>query len=189
MISALEHFAQMLLPQTFVAKVFAEGNGKGFLVDRGFFYVYADKIGTVQKASGDVLTEGNYLPCWTSSERNYQVLGKWPETLWKQRKISNSVYERYLYLSRDGVVSRHRNLTLCREQEQRLEAEAAVQERIKRIRGNPELFQPLLRYLQRGAGSSNSKKMLFDIQSSLSWDLPEKAKLSGPKACSSTLLN
>ena len=111
-------------------------------VDRGFFYVYADKIGTVQKASGDVLTEGNYLPCWTSSERNYQVLGKWPETLWKQRKISNSVYERYLYLSRDGVVSRHRNLTLCREQEQRLEAEAAVQERIKRIRGNPELFQP-----------------------------------------------
>lgn len=111
-------------------------------VDRGFFYVYADKIGTVQKASGDMLTEGNYLPCWTSSERNYQVLGKWPETLWKQRKISNSVYERYLYLSRDGVVSRHRNLTLCREQEQRLEAEAAVQERIKRIRGNPELFQP-----------------------------------------------
>ena len=111
-------------------------------VDRGFFYVYADKIGTVQKASGDVLTEGNYLPCWTSSERNYQVLGKWPETLWKQRKISTSVYERYLYLSRDGVVSRHRNLTLCREQEQRLEAEAAVQERIKRIRGNPELFQP-----------------------------------------------
>ena len=111
-------------------------------VDRGFFYVYADKIGTVQAVSGDMLTQGNYLPCWTSSERNYQVLGKWPETLWKQRKISTSVYEQYLYLSRDGVVSRHRNLTLCREQEQRLEAEAAVQERIKRIRGNPELFHP-----------------------------------------------
>ena len=99
------------------------------------------------------------------------------------------MYERYLYLSRDGVVSRHRNLTLCREQEQRLEAEAAVQERIKRIRGNPELFQPFPEIPSARNWLQQFEKDALRYPILIVWGLPEKAKLSGPKACSSTLLN
>ena len=70
-------------------------------IDRGMFYVFADKIGTVFGSDALPLTTGNYLPCWVSCEKTYQVLGKWPETLWKQRKISSATYERLLFLSRD----------------------------------------------------------------------------------------
>lgn len=104
-------------------------------IDRGFFYVYADKIGTL-------FTEGDYLPCWTESAKKYQVLGKWPETLWKQRKISSDVYERLLFLTRDGVLSRSRNLQACRDMENRLVSEQALEERAKRIRSNPEIYRP-----------------------------------------------
>ena len=33
-------------------------------VDRGFFYVYADKEGTQRDSEGRVCVEGNRLPCW-----------------------------------------------------------------------------------------------------------------------------
>jgi hypothetical protein len=111
-------------------------------VDRGFFYVWADKIGTVFGEDGLPLTDGNYLPCWTQSLLKYQVLGKWPETLWKQRKISGEVFERLLFQARDGVVSRHRNLRACQDQERAQAAQLAIEERVKRIRGNPQLYQP-----------------------------------------------
>ena len=60
------------------------------------FYVWADKIGTVFAEDNTPLTDGNYMPCWTSCAKTYQVLGKWPETLWKQRKVTSEVYERLL---------------------------------------------------------------------------------------------
>ena len=104
-------------------------------IDRGFFYVFADKHGTL-------FTHGDSLPCWTDSLKKYQVVGKWPETLWKQRKISSAVYERLLFLTRDGVISRGRNLQACREREERNASQLALEERIKRIRSNPEIFQP-----------------------------------------------
>ena len=43
-------------------------------VDRAFFYVYADKLGTVKK-NGVPCTTGNYLPCWESGAFTYRVLG------------------------------------------------------------------------------------------------------------------
>ena len=67
-------------------------------VDRGMFYVWADKIGTVFAEDNTPLTDGNYMPCWTSCAKTYQVLGKWPETLWKQRKVTTEVYRRLLPL-------------------------------------------------------------------------------------------
>ncbi|CAE7225582.1 unnamed protein product [Symbiodinium natans] len=111
-------------------------------IDRGFFYVFADKIGTVRGPDGLVCTEGNYLPCWTSSLLKYQVLGKWPETLWKQRKITSDVYEELLFLTRDGVISRQRNLRACQDRVEEELARQAVENRVQRIRGNPEIYRP-----------------------------------------------
>ena len=111
-------------------------------VDRGFFYVWADKLGTVFDRQGQVCTDGNYCPCWTESVMSYTVLGKWPETLWKQRKLGDKVYEQLLFLSRDGVLGRKRNLDSCREHVERTAAQSALEARVKRIRGNPSLYKP-----------------------------------------------
>jgi len=111
-------------------------------IDRGMFYVFADKIGTVFGSDGLPFTDGIYLPCWVQCEKTYQVLGKWPETLWKQRKVASATYERLLFLCRDGVVSRKRNLDACREHEEGAALKAAVRERAARIRSNPTLYEP-----------------------------------------------
>ena len=82
----------------------------------------------------------NYEPCWTNCKDKYQVLGAWPEKLWKQRKLTTAKYEEYLFLTRDGVQFRKRNLDAVREHERELEEEAAIEATTQRIRSNPSLY-------------------------------------------------
>lgn len=109
-------------------------------INRGFFYVWADKIGTQRDEAGEPCVAGNYQPVWTEARSKYQVLGRWPETLWKQRKLTHEMYEKYLYLSRDGVLARKRNLDECRADEEAKATATEIAENTKRIRGNPQLF-------------------------------------------------
>ena len=104
-------------------------------IDRGMFYVWADKVGSVRVAA-------NYEPCWTRAARTYPVLGKWPEALWKQRKLSTEQYEKYLYLSRDGVVARKRNLEAVREHEAAQEEAALIEANMRRVRANAAVYRP-----------------------------------------------
>lgn len=112
-------------------------------VNRGFFYVFADKIGTQREADGKPCFEGNHVPVWVKAKKGqsrYAVLGKWCENLWKERKLTHEKYEEYLYLTRDGVLSRKRNLEAVRsweeEREENKERLAATQ-RVK-----ARLFHP-----------------------------------------------
>ena len=125
---------------------------KGNSNDRGMFYVFADKIGTIFGSDDKPYTEGNYQPCWTACAKTYQVLEKWPEMLWKQRKVTTAVYESLLFLTRDGVISRQRNLIACREQEESAALTAAVEERVRRIRSNPQLYTPFPQVRRRSSG-------------------------------------
>ena len=111
-------------------------------IDRGFFYVWADKVGTARTPENEVCVAGNYFPCWTQEKFRYQVLGAWPEKLWKQRKLSNQVYRDYLFKTRDGVVGRKRNLDAVQEEEDRLEIAAEIDATTSRIRSNPALYRP-----------------------------------------------
>ncbi|CAE7470127.1 unnamed protein product [Symbiodinium sp. CCMP2592] len=111
-------------------------------INRGMFYVWAEKLGTVRLAAGGLCVAGNYEPCWTKAAMTYQVLGKWPETLWKQRKLSTERYEDYLYLTRDGVLARKRNLDAVREHEEAAAEHAVIEANTARLRSNPELYQP-----------------------------------------------
>jgi hypothetical protein len=111
-------------------------------LDRGFFYVYADKKGTVRNSAGKECTAANYFPAWTEERFTYEVLGAWPEKLWKQYKVSTAVYEDLLFKSRDGVPSRKRNLDLCREHDEQVATRQAIDERTTRIRSNPEIYRP-----------------------------------------------
>ena len=111
-------------------------------INRGMFYVWAEKLGTARLAGGEPCVAGNYEPCWTKAAMTYQVLGKWPETLWKQRNLSTERYEDYLYLTRDGVLARKRNLDAVREHEDSAAEQAIIEANTARLRSNPELYQP-----------------------------------------------
>lgn len=45
-------------------------------INRGFFYVYADKIGTMQDSSGKPCVRGNYMPCWTKCAKKHHAIHK-----------------------------------------------------------------------------------------------------------------
>ena len=112
-------------------------------VNRGLFYVFADKVGTQREADGRPCWEGNHVPVWVAARKEqsrYTVVGKWCENLWKARKLDHSTYEEYLYLSRDGVQSRKRNLDEVRGWEERREEKKEREAVTKKVRAT--LFKP-----------------------------------------------
>ena len=111
-------------------------------LDRGMFYVWADKIGTQRDGAGAQCRAGNYEPAWTQAARTYPVKGRWNDTLWKAHKLSHDVYEDYIYLCREGVLGKKRNVDAVREREAAVAAAQDIEDRVKRIRSNPSLYRP-----------------------------------------------
>lgn len=112
-------------------------------VNRCFFYIFADKLGTQREIDGRPCFEGNHNPVWVPAQKGksrYPVLGKWCENLWKARKLSHDTYEEYLYFTRDGVQSRKRNLEEVRGWEERLQEKEEREAVTKRVRAM--LFTP-----------------------------------------------
>ena len=115
-------------------------------VDRAFFYVFADKEGTQKDSEGNLCVDGNYFPAWVKGAKaewvkgpvvgRYEVRGKWPESLWKQHKLSHAKWDEYLFLCRDGVVGRKRNLDAVRQREEEDEEDLEREATAKRIREN-----------------------------------------------------
>jgi hypothetical protein len=112
-------------------------------IDRGFFYVWADKIGTQRDADGAPCVEGNYMPRWTKGRFTYAVQGKWPFNLWKDLKLTHDTYHSYLYLCRENVLGRKRNLDAVRRHEEEQEEKQEMEAVVKRMRNNPDPdFEP-----------------------------------------------
>ena len=141
----VDHLAQYFVwegrcPNASVNNLCGEGLCKGTRrqqsIDRAFFYVWADKEGTQRDPAGKECVEGNYAPVWSTAPMRYQVLGKWPETLWKQRKLSHAKYEEYLWETRDGVLPRKRNLDAVREHAEEVAEEREREATTKRVREN-----------------------------------------------------
>ena len=135
-----------LLPRADVCDSLGEGFCKRKLqasIDRAMFYCWADKIGTQRDESGEQCTAANYKPCWTDAENTYVVNGRWPETLWKARKLTTETYEEeYLFQCRDGVLHRKRNLDACKAREEDVSHMKEIEARIKRIRNNRSVYKP-----------------------------------------------
>ena len=114
-------------------------------IDRAFFYVFASKIGTVLDEANVPCVAGNYMPAWvkTMGIDTYSVQGRWPEALWKRYKLEDHMYEHaYLYLARDGVQARKRNLDACKAWNEAAAEQEEIDRVVKRIRGNAALYQP-----------------------------------------------
>ena len=112
------------------------------MVDRGFFYVFADKIGTVVGNDGAPCAIGNYFPVWVpDASYTYVVKGVWPEALWKQRKLTHEKCEEYLVLCRDGYTGRKRNLDAIKEAELETATAAEILQNTKRIKAT--LYKPM----------------------------------------------
>ena len=55
--------------------------------------------------------------------------------------VTTEVYKEYLYLTRDGVPARKRNLDAVVQEEEKQELQALIASNTKRIRSNPELYK------------------------------------------------
>ena len=111
-------------------------------IDRAMFYVYADKIGTLRDEDGKVCFEGNYAPVWVAEYAfRYTVQGRWPEKLWKARKLTHDTYETYLFATRDGVLPRKRNLEAVKASDAALSEQLEMEAVVKRIKADTSLFQ------------------------------------------------
>jgi hypothetical protein len=104
--------------------------------------VWANKVGTAFDSTGGLCVAGNYEPAWTQAANTYAVAGRWLDSLFKAYKLSEQAYDDYVHLARDGALYRKRNLEACSERAQEVKTAKEVQERIKRIRSNPALYQP-----------------------------------------------
>ncbi len=109
---------------------------------RCFFYVWANKVGTVRQPSGELCVAGTYEPAWTQAKCRYEVKGAWPEKLWKAYKLDSDQYYEYLHLCRDGVPYRKRNFEAYEAWAESRALEKEVVDRTKRIRSNPRLYKP-----------------------------------------------
>ena len=78
----------------------------------------------------------------TAARYTYQVLGAWPEKLWKQRKLTTATFRADLYLTRDGLPGRKRNLEEAEAEENRQELEAEIAENTKQVQSDPDLYKP-----------------------------------------------
>ena len=105
-------------------------------VDRAFFYVFADKEGTQKDRDGRACVDGNHFPAWVKAPESsgYHVPGRWPQALWQQHKLAHETYEEYLFLCRDGVVARKRNLDAVRQREEDAAEAAERMATAKRVR-------------------------------------------------------
>ena len=111
-------------------------------IDRGMFYVFADKVGTQRTPEGDICVAGDYQPCWTKTKKKYTVLGKWAFALWQQRKLTHEMYEEYLFQARDGTVGRKRNLDFVVEWEKSKKRKAEIAKRTIEIRSDRRIYKP-----------------------------------------------
>ena len=112
--------------------------------DRGFFYVWADKVGTMRMPCDTICVDGDYAPVWTGSRKKYKVQRKWAQSLWEAHKLSHDTYDELLFKTRQGVVGAKRNLDAVKEHEYEQAERAEMAAVAKRIRADGELFTFLL---------------------------------------------
>ena len=93
-------------------------------------------MGTQRDSEGQPCVAGNYVPCWVPGPCAYSVAGRWVDSLWKDRKLTDEKYEEYLFACRDGVLARKRNLDAVKERQAALEEEEEVQAQVRSVRGS-----------------------------------------------------
>ena len=118
--------------QTFLAPT-KQARGANFLEasNRGHFYTWAPKLGTLYKGT-------NYPP-WES----YRVQGRWLDDLWTDGKLDHKTFDDLALRVRTGYQHRKRDLELVRasEQEQQVDRQIReVDEQLAKIKAPPLVF-------------------------------------------------
>ncbi len=113
------------------APAVARGSFQRAVVDRGHFYVWANKVGTEK-----VATSG-WEP-WL----DYRVRGVWLDDLWAHHKITHDVYEDYACKARVGFCGRQRQVETIREREKKADMEKKQAEVAKKLAPLQKPFKP-----------------------------------------------
>ena len=107
-------------------------------INRGFFYVFANKRGTVLDDAGEAIYWGNYGPDWYEHTKfHFEVNATWPQKLWKRHKLDHDVWEAYMLLCREGLQARQNNLKRVREAEQKRDNAAERKAVVARFQADP----------------------------------------------------
>ena len=144
------------LPNASANDLLGEGfAGKRFQasVDRGQFYAWANKKGTVVDAGDRLCRAGNCEPAWVrevgsdlqgaaKATYKYKVSADWPKKLWQEYKLTVPVYEEYMFLSRDKLAANKKNLELYQNWKRERDLDAAIEGRTKRMRENLDVYTP-----------------------------------------------
>ena len=115
----------------------------------------------------------------------FALVGKWPESLWKEYKLDHTTYDRYLFACRDGVLGRKRNLEAVLERETQDAEDEEMSHVSKRIRAQ---FKPFPKLPAADSWPAHFRKE-SDRYTFLLALGPSQARPSGPKAFSATLLS
>ena len=116
------------------------------MLDRGFFYVYARKIGTCEDEVGEPCVRGNYMPVWTDAKFRYEVKGDWAEALWRRYQLTHCVFHEYVVLCRDRVPSRMSNLEAVMRLEEEMDNIVQIEANKARIHSNSAIYKPFKRF-------------------------------------------
>ena len=113
----------------------ARGANQAEASNRGHFYCWAPKLGSLKSGS-------NWKP-W----ENYRVMGKWIDDLWTDGKLEHSVYEELSLKVRVNHSNRKRDLdlVLAAEKEARVDASIAVVDKeLAKLRAPFRKFQEVV---------------------------------------------
>jgi hypothetical protein len=111
-------------------------SGGRLYYDRGHFYVWADKIGTLRNADGSPRVFSNIAAAWCRNPKSrehatfkgahhfYRVEPRWIDDLWSEDKLDDAVCKYYRMRAKKGLAAFSRNFELQQEMEQQ-EFEAA----------------------------------------------------------------
>ena len=113
-------------------------------VDRGLFYVFVDKIGTIHRPCGSPCVCGNRGPAWAGMLSSYapRGMGRWAENLFRKRLLTQTYYDELIVLCRDNVPGLKRNLDAVVAGEAALADKREMAEVTERLAKIPHLNRP-----------------------------------------------
>ena len=155
-------------------------------IDRGFFYVYASKIGTVQDDSGQDCVEGNYMPAWVTVNGNATYKGA--------RQVAGSSLEAlqagWFQCMKDtcsspGMACRRASATwmLAKPGERRKRSKLRSMPSSNAFAATLLSTSHFQKYRRSAHGCAFSRQIAFDIPCSSFLGHPLRARLNLPRAC------
>ena len=131
-------------------------------LDRGFFYVFANKIGTCIDSGGHLCVRGNYGPAWGDWPYLYEASGEWAETLWRRYQLAHAHARAYIIKCRGRAPARLRNVEVGMQGEEEL-MDAEAEEALSKLMGEIAEGRGFIVWYQTPTSGKPTRPIFFDL--------------------------